>query len=85
MSEYDLFKELSELDEELVMKPRKHLSLGMNFFLCVVAANLNKLVPCGTQLLSGMVFFCIFTFLYGGATWFINRDRKQKLLIEDHK
>lgn len=83
MSEFDLFKELSELDEELVMAPRKHVSLGMNFWLSILAANITSFLPDIPPLLSILAYLGVFALLYAVCTWFLNRKKKRKLLIED--
>ena len=64
MSEFDLFKELSELDEELVMAPRKHVSLGMNFWLSILAANITSFLPDIPPLLSILAYLGVFALLY---------------------
>ena len=83
MSEFDLFKELSELDEELVMAARKHVSLGMNFWLCILTANITAFLPDLPPLVSVLADLCVFALLYAACTWFLNRKKKRKLLIED--
>ncbi len=81
MSEYDLFKGLSELDEELIMEPRKFVSLRMNLLFCLIAANVSALLPRTRPGLSIAGFLIAFAAMYGFATWLMNR-KKRKLLIE---
>lgn len=83
MSEQDLFKALSELDEDLIVKPRKYVSLQMNFLLCILAANVSCFVPHNKPVLSIVVYILSFGVMYGIVTWWINRKRKNKLLAED--
>lgn len=83
MNEQDLFKALSELDEDLVMKPRKYVSLQMNFLLCILAANVSSFVPHNEPIVSILVYILSFGVMYGIVTWWINRKRKNKLLVED--
>lgn len=83
MNGYKLFKELSELDADFILAPKKLVSLRMNFLLCIIAANLSGLVPRSHMVLSAVVFFLSFAILYGIAYWWVNRNRKEKLLVED--
>ncbi len=83
MSEYDLFKELSELDEDLIMQPRKFVSLRMNILFCIIAANINNFIPRSEPILSIIVYFVSFGVMYAFATWFMNRKKNRKLLIEN--
>lgn len=83
MNGYELFKELSELDADLIMAPKKFVSPRMNLLLCILAANISKFVPQSHMVWSIVVFFLSFALLYGIAYWWINRKRKNKLLIED--
>ena len=85
MNEQDLWKALSELDEDLIMKPRKYVSLRMNFLLCILAANVSYFVPHNKPVLSIAVYILSFGVMYGIVTWWINRKRKNKLLIEDEE
>lgn len=82
MSEYELLKGLSEVDEELIMQPRKYISLRMNFLLCIIAANISRIIPHSKQELSIIIFLIFFWVQYGVVTWFINRKKKRRLLIE---
>lgn len=82
MSEYELLKGLSELDEELIMQPRRFVTLRMNFLFCIIAANVSGVVPHSKQEFGVIVFLVSFAMLYCFATWFLNRKRKRKLLIE---
>lgn len=83
MSEYELLKGLSEVDEELIMQPRKYVSLRMNFLLCIIAANISRIIPRSKPELSIITFLIFFGVQYGVVTWFINRKKKRKLLIEE--
>lgn len=83
MSGYELFKELSELDADLIIAPKKLVSLRMNFLLCIIAANISKFVPRSHMVLSVVVFILSFAILYCIAYWWVNRKRKNKMLIED--
>lgn len=83
MNELDLLKALSELDEDLIMKPRKYVSLQMNFLLCILAANVSSFVPHNKPVLSIVVYILSFGVMYGVVTWWINRNRKNTLLVED--
>lgn len=83
MNEQDLFQALSGLDEDLIMKPKKHVSLRMNFLLCILAANVSSLVPRRRPVLGMLVYFLAFGVMYALDAWWINRRRKKELLIED--
>ncbi len=83
MNGYELFKEMSELEDDLIMAPKKFLSLRMNILICIIAANISRFVPRGHMILLIVVFILSFAFLYGAAYWWLNRKRKNKLLIED--
>ncbi len=83
MNEYELFKEMSELDYDLIMAPKKYVSLRMNILICIIAANISRLVPRRHLPLSIVMFILSFALLYGAAYWWLNRKRKSKLLIED--
>lgn len=83
MSEYDLFKSLSELDDELILQPRKSVSLRMNCLFCFIAAGVSGLIPQHRALLSFIVFLICFYFLYITATWLMNRKHRRPLLIEN--
>ena len=83
MSSYDLFKELSELDEDLIMEPYKFVSTRFNIFLCIIAANISAVIPHSKPILSIIVFVIAFAVLYALATWFINRKGKTKLINEN--
>lgn len=82
MSEYDLFKGLSELDEDLLMQPRKFVSLRMNIMFCFIAANISVLIPRNKPALSIVLFLISFGAMYAFATWLMNRKKNRKLLIE---
>ncbi len=82
MSEYDLFKGLSELDEDLIMQPRKFVSLRMNILFCIIAANISNFIPRSEPILSITVYLISFGAMYAFATWFMNRKKNRKLLIE---
>ncbi len=83
MNGYELFKEMSELDDDLIMAPKKFVSIRMNFLICIIAANISRIVPRNHLILSVAVFILSFALLYGAAYWWLNRKRKNKLLIED--
>lgn len=83
MSSYDLFKELSELDEDLILEPRKFVSLRLNLLFCLLAANISAPVPDDRPVLSILVYLLAFGAMYACATWFLNRKRKRRLLIQD--
>ncbi len=83
MSEYDILKGLSELDEDLIMQPRKFVSLRMNLLFCFVAANISALVPYSKPGVGIIVFFVSFFVMYFSSTWIINRKKNRKLLIEN--
>ena len=82
MSEYDLFKGLSELDEELLMQPKKYVSTRMNLLFCFLAANISALISRSKPVLSITVYMLAFGAMYAAATWFMNRRKKRKLIIE---
>lgn len=67
MSGYDLFKNMSDLDADLVVLPRKYVSLRMNLLFCIIAANISALVPHERMVLSVIVFVVSFGILYGTA------------------
>ena len=83
MSGYDLFKDMSDLDADLVVVPRKHISPRMNLLFCIIAANISALVPHERMVLSIIVFVVSFGVLYGAAYWILNRKRKDRLLVDD--
>ncbi len=83
MNGYELFKEMSELDDDLIMAPKKLVSLRMNIFICFIAANISRFVPRSHLTLSIVVFILSYALLYGVEYWWLNRKRKNKLLIED--
>lgn len=83
MSEYDLFKSLSDLDEELILQPRKSVSLRLNCLFCFIAASISGLIPQHRILLNFAVFLFCFYFLYIAATWIMNRKHRRRLLIEN--
>lgn len=83
MSGYDLFKDMSDLDADLVVVPRKHISPIMNLLFCIIAANISALVPHERMVLSIIVFVVSFGVLYGAAYWILNRKRKDRLLVDD--
>lgn len=82
MSEYDILKGLSELDEDLIMQPRKFVPLRLNLLLCFVAANISALIPRSKPVWSIGVFLLSFGAMYVFASWFVNRKKKRKLLVE---
>lgn len=83
MSGYELFKEMSELDADLVMAPPKFVSLRMNILLCIISANISGLIPHSQTVLSLIVFITSFALLYGLTFWMLNCKRKKRLLIEN--
>lgn len=85
MSEYDLLKGLSELDEDLIMQPRKPVSLRMNLLLCVIAANISALFRGKRPVWSIVAFVVSFGVMYAFATWFVNRKGKRGLLIDPQR
>lgn len=82
MNSYDLFRELSEVDEDLIMEPRRFVSLRLNFLFCIIAANLSALAPKGKPGLGIVIFLVSFAVMYVTATWLMNRRKKRKLLSE---
>ncbi len=82
MSEKDLLKAMSGLDEDLIMKPKKYVSLRMNFVLCILASNISQFIPHSHPIISILVFLGTFTAMYWTITWWINRNRKETLLVE---
>lgn len=82
MSEYDLLKGLSELDEDFIMQPRKLVSLRMNLLFCFIAANISRIIPRSRPLLSIAVYFASFAAMFFFATWYLNQKEKRKLLTE---
>lgn len=85
MNERDLFRAMSDLDEDLIMEPRKFVSLRMNFLLCILSACVSSIVPQKMPVLSLIVFFLAFGLMYAADTLWINRKRNRKLLVEDEK
>lgn len=85
MNERDLFRAMSDLDEDLIMEPRKFVSLRMNFLLCILSACASSIVPRKMPVLSLIVFFLAFGLMYAADTLWINRKRNRKLLVEDEK
>ena len=85
MNERDLFRAMSDLDEDLIMEPRKVVSLRMNFLLCILSACGSSIVPRKMPVLSLIVFFLAFGLMYAADTLWINRKRNRKLLVEDEK
>lgn len=83
MSGYELFKELSEIDDDLILEPRKYVSSRLNLLFCIIAANISRLIPKGNPILSLIVDFLSFVVMYGIATWFLNRKRKKRILGEN--
>lgn len=83
MSEQDLFRAMSDLDEDLIMKPRKYVSLRMNVLFCFLAANISHFVPHRMPKTGIFVYFLSFAVLYGAATWWMNRKKNRKLFVED--
>ncbi len=83
MNGYELFKEMSELEDDFIMAPPKFVSIRMNILICIIAANISRFVPGSHLILSIVVFILSFVLLYGVAYWWLNRKRKNKLLIED--
>ena len=82
MSSFDLFREMSALDEKLVMKPRKFVSLIMNFLLCLAAAGISSFAKDVGAARSLAVYFGSFFALYALMTWLMNRRKNRKLLNE---
>lgn len=64
MSEYDLFKGLSELDEELIMQPREFVSFRMNILFCFISVNISALIPRSKPALSIVMFLISFGAMY---------------------
>lgn len=82
MSEMDIMKGLSDLDGELIMKPRKFVPLGHNALFCFLAANVSGAVPGRGMGLHAAVFLLVFYGLYLLDMRRLNRRRRKKLLIE---
>lgn len=82
MSGYDLFKELSTLDEALLTKQYKLVSIRLNLLLCIVAANISAVIPKDRPILSAAVFLAAFGVMYYLAFRIINRDTKSRLITE---
>lgn len=83
MNEYDLFRGMSELDEDLIMKPRKLVSGRMNLLFCLLAANVSHFIPHSRPITGILMYFLSFALMYGFWSWQINRKKNRKLLIED--
>ena len=82
MSGYDLFKELSALDEALLTKPYRLVSVRLNLLLCIIAANISAVIPDEKPVLSIVVFLAAFGLMYYLALRIINRRTKNKLITE---
>lgn len=85
MSGYDIFKELSNIDEDLIVAPKRLVPMQINVLLCVIAANVCRIVPHGNLILSIIVFALVFATLYCAAFQIINRKENRKLLNECDK
>lgn len=82
MSEYDLLASFSDLDERWILQPRKYVSLRMNLLFCLLAANVSAWVPDTMPVAGIVVYAASFGVMYAVATWYINRRKNRKLLIE---
>ena len=83
MSSYDLLKGLSAVDEELLLPPRKYISLRTNVLLCFIAGHLASHFRTSYQILNVVVYFATFFLLSGAVTLFLNRKRKKYVLIDE--
>ena len=83
MSGYDRFKGLSEIDEELIIEPKKYVPLRLNFLLCIIAANISGFIPKSKPIFSLAVDVLSFAVMYLIATWFLNRKGKKQVLGEE--
>ena len=84
MSAMDLLKGMSELDEKWIVKPKRYMSLRMNILLCFLAGQISSWVPVRSNIVQVAVYFLAFGGLYSAVMLWINRNRKQTLLI-DHE
>ena len=82
MSSYDILKELSELDEELIMKPRKFVSLRLNVLLCFLSGQISAFLFPHNSKYSVLALFLIFFIMYLVITLFLNRKKRRKSVIE---
>lgn len=82
MNSYDIFKGLSEIDEELIMKPRRFVSLRKNLVFCIIAANVSGFISHSDPAVSIAVYIAAFAAMYAFAAWFMNRKKKRKLINE---
>ncbi len=82
MSEYDLLKAFSDLDEKHVMQPRRFVSTRLNLLFCVLSAIISGSTSHTRPVLSLFIYFLSFALLYLFTTLFINRKSQRKLLNE---
>lgn len=85
MSEYDLLKALSELDEKQIMQPRLFVSTRLNILFCLLSAIFSSPFARSTPVFSLFIYFVSFALLYISATILMNRKSKRKLLNEPRR
>ncbi len=85
MSGYELWKELSEIDDDLIVEPVKFVSLRLNLLFCIISANVSRFIPRSKPILSLAVDLLAFAIMYAGAMWMINRNRKKKIIGEENR
>jgi len=81
MSSYELLKGLSDVDEKLLLPPRKFVSLRLNVLLCFLAGHLASYFETRKPFWDVIVFFCVFFLLYGLTTLLLNRNRKNQIMM----
>lgn len=81
MSSYELLKGLSDVDEKLLLPPRKCVSLRLNVLLCFLAGYLVNYFEIRDPVWDVIAYFGVFFLLYGITTLLLNRNRKKQIMI----